>query len=126
MDPLLMLLRIIHIGSGVLWVGAAFTFTLFVAPSSEVLAPPDRKQFLDEIVGRRRFSSTIFVFSTLTIVAGAMLYWRDSNGLDPGWITSPSGLGSTTGAAARSSRGSWAACWSRPRSTPSSGWAPGC
>ena len=100
MDLFLLLLRVVHIGTGVFWVGAAFTFFLFVAPSTDVLAPPDRKKFFDEIIKRRRFSTTILVVSTFTILAGAILYWRDSAGLNPVWITSPTGLGFTVGALA--------------------------
>jgi uncharacterized membrane protein len=100
MDFLLLLLRILHIGTGVIWVGAAFTFFLFVAPSANVLAPPNRKQFFDEIIARRRFPVAITILSTVTILAGAILYWRDSSGLNPAWITSPTGLGFTVGALA--------------------------
>ena len=36
----------------------------------------------------------------VTVVAGALLYFRDSGGLNPAWITSPTGLGFTIGAIA--------------------------
>ncbi|MBA3779998.1 MAG: hypothetical protein H0X16_12015 [Chloroflexi bacterium] len=100
MDVGLLLLRVVHIGAGVFWVGGAFTFFLFVAPSAGALEPPATKRFMDEVVNNRRFPTAILIASTLTILAGALLYWRDSAGLSAAWITSPTGIGFTVGAVA--------------------------
>ena len=37
------------------------------------------------------------IVAGLTILSGAVLYWRDSNGLQAAWITSPTGLAFTIG-----------------------------
>ena len=100
MDVVVVLLRIIHIGTGAMWVGAVVAFLLFVAPSTQVLEPPTRKRFLDELMGRRGYPRFIAVISTLTVLAGAVLYWRASGGLNAAWIASPTGLGFTVGALA--------------------------
>ena len=97
MDWLVIVLRLLHIGGGIFWVGGAFTFFLFVAPSTQVLAPPNRKAFIDEFAVRRRYPTIVLVAATITILAGAVLYWRTSGGFNPVWITSPTGLGFTTG-----------------------------
>ena len=97
MDWLVVLLRLLHIGGGIFWVGGAFTFFLFVAPSIESLSPPSRKTFLDALVGQRRFPSVILAAATITIVAGAALYWRSSGGLHPAFFSSGVGLGFTIG-----------------------------
>ena len=97
MDWLVLLLRLLHIGGGIFWVGGAFTFFLFVAPSIERLAPRDRNTFLDTLVGQRRFPSVILAAATITIVAGAALYWRISGGLHPAFFSSGIGLGFTIG-----------------------------
>ncbi len=97
MDWFFALLRVVHIGAGVFWVGGAFTFFLFVSPSTEVLPPANRTKFLDEVAWRRRFATAIYSAATLTILAGAALYWLDSGGLKAAWLTSPSGLGFTVG-----------------------------
>jgi uncharacterized membrane protein len=97
MDWFFALLRVLHIGAGVFWVGGAFTYFLFVVPSTEVLPPPNRQAFLDEVAWRRRFARAIYSAATLTILAGAALYWLDSGGLKAAWLTSPSGLGFTLG-----------------------------
>ena len=37
------------------------------------------------------------IVAGLTVLSGAALYWRDSNGLSADWITAPSGLAFTIG-----------------------------
>jgi hypothetical protein len=37
------------------------------------------------------------IVAALTILAGAALYWRDSNGLASAWMSSPTGLAFTIG-----------------------------
>jgi hypothetical protein len=46
---------------------------------------------------RRRLGIFFPIVATLTILAGAALYWRDSGGLQGSWITSPTGLAFTIG-----------------------------
>jgi uncharacterized membrane protein len=113
-DWLLVLLRLIHIGGGVFWVGAAFTFFLFVAPSVEALPPPNRKAFLDQFVEHRRFPTIVLGVGTLTILAGAILYWRVSGNLNPIWLSSATGLGFTIGGLAGLSAWAIAAFVIRP------------
>jgi len=40
------------------------------------------------------------VVAALTVLAGALLYWRDSGGLQWAWISSPTGVAYTIGGAA--------------------------
>lgn len=96
MDLVIIVLRIVHIGSAVMWAGGAVLFTLFLEPTINALGP-DGEKVIAELVERRRVPIFFAVTSTLTILAGWLLYWIDSSGLDPSWITSPSGLVFTTG-----------------------------
>src|SRR5690348_15913695 len=48
----------------------------------------------------RRMGVMFPVVATLAVLAGAVLYWRDSGGLQSLWITSPTGLTYTIGGAA--------------------------
>lgn len=96
MDWLQVALRILHIGAGVLWVGAVALFTLYVEPTLKALGP-DAEKFLKEIVEVRRVPIFFATTSTIAVLGGVLLYWRDSNGLQLSWITSPSGLAFTIG-----------------------------
>jgi uncharacterized membrane protein len=101
MDELyVIVLRLAHIGAGVLWVGAAYTFFGFVKPTLKALGPETNKNFMQYISKRRRFPIVISTASVVTVVAGVLLYWRTSDGLDMAWIGAPIGLGFTIGAVA--------------------------
>ena len=99
MDPYLLVVRIVHIFAGVFWVGAALTFFGFVQPTAKALGP-DSQRFMQHIAKKRRFPTIIGIAAALTIIAGSLLYWRDSGGLRLAWITSPSGLDFSVGAVA--------------------------
>lgn len=96
MDLGMIVLRIVHIGSGVLWVGGAILVAGFVEPTATELGS-DAQKFMGSLT-RRRLPEYFLIVSTLTVLAGALLYWRDSSGLDATWIQSPTGLGLTLGA----------------------------
>ncbi len=90
MDPLMIALRIVHVGAGV-WVGGAALFFFYIEPTLNSLGP-DAEKFVDELVNRRKVPIYFVVASTLVVVAGLILYWRASNGLQSAWVTSPTGL----------------------------------
>ena len=46
---------------------------------------------------RRRMGIFFPIVAGLTVVSGAALYWRDSDGLQAAWISSPTGLAFTIG-----------------------------
>lgn len=96
MDVLLIALRIIHILSGVLWVGGSALFFFYIEPAINKLGP-DAEKFVDEVVNRRKVPIYFITVSTLSVLSGAILYWRDSNGLDLTWITTTTGLAFTVG-----------------------------
>lgn len=100
MDPLLLLLRILHIASGIFWVGAAFAFFLFVGPSAKAIGPDGQGAFLHQVGRVRRFPKAILGAGIITVLAGATLYWRDSGGLSADWIATGTGIGFSIGAVA--------------------------
>lgn len=87
MDILAVVLRIAHIVSGVLWVGGAGLFFFYLEPAINKLGP-DAEKFVDEVVNRRKLPIYFVAISTLTVLAGVILYWRDFGGIN----TSPFGL----------------------------------
>jgi len=98
MDPVIILLRIMHIFGGVLWVGGAIFFFFFVEPSVKATAPSSQS-FMQYLMVRKHFSLFMTIVSLATIGAGAAMYWRDSAGLQPVWIMTHTGFGFTLGAA---------------------------
>ena len=112
-DAYLITLRIVHIATGVLWVGSFVVVVVFVQPSAAALGPSGAP-FMSEL-RRRRFVDVVFVDAVFTVLAGAFLYWHDWH-LQPSfsdWIGSSFGTWLTVGAllaisglgvAARSSR----------------------
>jgi uncharacterized membrane protein len=97
MDWYLIVLRAIHIAAAVFWAGAAFTTFGFLQPVLAKLGPQGQK-FSEELMVRRQFPIRILAAAGVAIVAGLLLYWTDSGGLQLSWITSPSGIGFTIGA----------------------------
>lgn len=70
------LLRVIHIGAGVAWVGSLFMFVFFIEPTSRTLGPA-AAPFMQELIGKRKVIRTILWSGTITIAAGLVLYVRD-------------------------------------------------
>jgi len=99
MDAWLILLRIIHVGSAMIWFGGGILASFFLQPTAEALGKSGQP-FMDHLVNRRRMGLFFPIVAGLTILSGAALYWRDSAGLSITWITSPTGLGFTIGAIA--------------------------
>src|SRR5688572_7224636 len=92
-------LRLVHIVSGAFWFGAALTMFLFLQPTAQATAPEGQK-FMLHLLRNRRFSEVVLAAGLLTVAAGSILFWRDSNGLQLAWMSKPPGLGFTIGAGA--------------------------
>lgn len=95
-EYLLILLRILHIFGGVLWVGSAIVYFMFVEPTVQGLGPAGPK-FMQGFIERRRYPLYMNVVSALTIIAGAVLLWNASGGLQSAWLKTGPGLGFTIG-----------------------------
>jgi uncharacterized membrane protein len=99
MDVGLLTLRVVHITAAMLWVGGGIMGSFFLGPTAQALGPSGQA-FMDHLAKQRRMSIYFPAVATLTVVAGAFLYWRDSGGLRAEWITSPTGLAFSLGALA--------------------------
>ena len=100
MDLVVIVLRLLHIVSGVLWVGAAFAFFLYVVPSSKALGPDRHGAFIEQMIKVRRFPRYVITAGAITVLAGAALYWIDSDGFTSAWLRTPTGIGFSIGAVA--------------------------
>jgi hypothetical protein len=92
-------LRLIHILGGAFWLGAAVTLFMFLQPTAQATAP-EGQRFMLHLLRNRRFSEVVLVAACLTGVAGAILFWRDTSGLQLTSMTEPQGLGFTVGGVA--------------------------
>ncbi len=99
MDLYVILLRIVHIFSGVFWVGAAALMVFFIGPTATSLGA-DAQKFMQHFIFKRRFTDAVLASAVLNVIAGVLLYWRASAGLQTAWITSGPGIGFTVGALA--------------------------
>ncbi len=91
------LLRIVHVFSAVLWVGGAVFSVFFIEPAARATAPESGK-FMQYFMLKRHFNTAMTWFANLTILAGALLFWRDSGGFRSAWLATPTGIGFTIGA----------------------------
>jgi uncharacterized membrane protein len=97
-DAPMVLLRIVHIVTGVIWVGSLFVVVVFVQPSTATLGAAGAP-FMSEL-RRRRFVDVVFVAALFTVAAGSFLYWNDWH-MYPSfrdWIGSSFGTWLTVGA----------------------------
>ena len=79
MDLFLILFRLIHIGSAILWAGGAALFFFYIEPTINKLGP-DAEMFVDELINKRKAPIYFAITSTLTVLGGAVLYYRDAGG----------------------------------------------
>jgi len=97
MTYLIWLLRIIHIGAGIFWVGGTLIMTFFVGPTMGATADAGQK-FVGHLMNNLKFSNRMAAAAGATILAGFILYWIDSQGFTSPWMSSGAGRGFGIGA----------------------------
>ncbi len=97
MDTYMVVLRVVHILAGVFWVGAALTTLLFIQPTARELGPA-AGPFMMHLAGRKRLIDYVLSAAGLTVLAGLLMYWRVTGGLDLDVIGSAYGISLTIGA----------------------------
>jgi hypothetical protein len=98
MDPLIVILRLVHIVLGIFWAGTIFFFATFLEPSVRAAGPEGGKVMFQ--LFSRRYLEILPAIAGLTILAGAGLMWKVSGGFDPRWMGSRMGIVLSFGAAA--------------------------
>ena len=96
MDFVRLLLRIIHIGGGVFWVGGTLVMTFFIGPTIGATGEAGQK-FVGHLMNKLKFSNIMATAAGLTILAGAILYGLDARA-SAAWPTRGFGLGLSIGA----------------------------
>jgi hypothetical protein len=96
MTYLIWLLRIIHIGAGVFWVGGSLIMTFFVGPSIGAMGDSGQK-FVGHLMNNLKFSSRMAAASGSSILAGLILFALDARAGEA-WIRSDFATGLSIGA----------------------------
>lgn len=92
----LVILRVIHIGAGMFWVGGFFTFFLFVQPAAMAIGPASTP-FTYRLLRHQRFAVVLLSSAITTVLAGIWLLVITSNGLNPDALFNDSRIGYTIG-----------------------------
>jgi uncharacterized membrane protein len=74
MAILIMVLRIVHIFSGVFWVGFAFFNIGFLQPTVKATGAEGQKM-MQYLTQKTRLLSTVYTTTTLTMLSGLIMYW---------------------------------------------------
>jgi uncharacterized membrane protein len=97
MDYFLLALRLIHILGGIFWVGGALFMNFFIGPTVVATADVGQK-FMGQLMAKAGVSRRMTAAAIATVLAGAALYWIDSDGFTSGWLDSGPGIGFGIGA----------------------------
>lgn len=73
MEITTIILRVVHIFSGVFWVGAAWIGAIYLEPTARALGP-DGGKFMAHMLRVRKYSLAIMIAAILTILAGLALF----------------------------------------------------
>ncbi|RJP49661.1 MAG: hypothetical protein C4583_12070 [Anaerolineaceae bacterium] len=93
----ILILRILHIGSGIVWVGSATLYLLLIIPAARSAQSAGQK-FLQTL--GPKFGAMMGIVTTVTVLSGALLYVRFfAGGISFIWTTG-AGFAFTVGAVA--------------------------
>src|SRR2546425_12335475 len=92
----MVILRMIHILSSVVWAGAVFFLTAVLQPAIAG-GGPEAGRFMQRLASQSRFRLVMAIAPMLTVLSGLVLYGRVSAGFQNAWINSGAGLTLTVG-----------------------------
>lgn len=90
MNIYVIVLRLLHLFSGVFWAGTVFFYALFLLPRVK-RAGPLGAQFMQRL-SQPPLTDTLSLAAGVVVLTGILLYWRDSGGFRVSWIGTPPGL----------------------------------
>lgn len=96
MNYYLLVLRILHIGAGVFWVGSTLILVMTIIPALKETGSSGQK-FIDYLITKKRFGTESAGAGGMAGIAGLLLYWHDSQGLTSAWMQGDAGIGFAVG-----------------------------
>lgn len=115
MVTLKIILRAIHIGTGVFWVGAALTLNLFITDAVKK-AGPNGPAFMGVLVRKTTFMGAILWSSIIAIASGVILWLLNADFFQSAWMMTGTGTFFTIGGIAGIAGAAVALAISRPAS----------
>jgi uncharacterized membrane protein len=94
---MLMLMRVLHIGFGVFWVGTLFFTAFFLFPAMRDAGPDGAK--VGAQLMKRNFTNIMPATAILTILAGIWLFYRISGGFNTEYMGTSAGKAYSIGGA---------------------------
>ncbi|MEA2522054.1 MAG: hypothetical protein QOI81_1700 [Actinomycetota bacterium] len=76
LSPYMLVFRVLHIVSGIFWVGSAFFVTVFLEPTAGELGPAAGPVMV-HLMEKRKVGQIITGIAAFTVIGGLFLYWRD-------------------------------------------------
>jgi uncharacterized membrane protein len=100
-DPLMLVLRLVHVVAGAAWFGSAFLFAGFIGPSAAETAPSSGA-LMSAVIKKRRFAKIIAGLAITTVIVGWVLWVKNALAYPSvgDWVTSSFGLVLTIGGVA--------------------------
>src|SRR5919109_4503056 len=95
MNALIVVLRLVHIISGVYWAGTIFFFVTFLEPSLRSLGPDGGKVMIRFF--ERGYLKLLPIVAVITMLSGLWLLWIASGGFNSSYMGSRIGMALSTG-----------------------------
>lgn len=92
----LILFRLVHILTGIFWVGSMLFMARFLFPAARALGPA-AGPVMDHLTRVRKLPQFLMGLAFLTVLSGLGLYWHDSMGFAGVWMRTPTGMTFGTG-----------------------------
>lgn len=93
---LLIILRLIHISTGVFWAGSTMYLSWFITPAVQAAGPGGGK-FMQQLARTNRLPAVMTISSFLNVISGIWLLWILSEGFQLSWLSTTHGLILLTG-----------------------------
>jgi hypothetical protein len=91
MQPTMIVLRLFHIFSGVLWVGGVALLGWFLVPSIQATGPAGGG-VMKHLLVNTKFGPYFPALGGLTVLSGLLMYWRDAAGSNGAFYSSHMGI----------------------------------
>ncbi len=92
MQPMMVVLRLFHVVSGILWVGGVGVLGMFIVPSVQGTGP-NGAAFMRHLIVKTKFGAYFPALGGLTVLSGIWMYWRNTSLSQGGsFASSPTGI----------------------------------